>query len=382
MNKGIFMKKLLLGMLIVPAMTANAAGLTPYILINKEYRSLSQDKLASKSKSTGITDVDGFETRLGAKASQDLENGMTAKGKIELGINSNRDGGNGERIRIRLAQIDLGGSFGNVTLGQHWNPNTLKMLSLDPFTATGAQLLGLESGDVSGATGGNFGMKARYFNDGITYKTPEFAGLYASVTYDQSNDTLDRDADGGTSKWTTVLLNYSRKMMGDHTLNVHLTRAMGDVENDATATANLDNNEAFTTLGLKFSCPKFGASAAYTIEDEAQIATAAAPTVATDLETKHMLAAVWYNMNKFTFGLNYGKSSFDDKANVGTGSTDNKGGSQTQIAAGVIYKLAKNVKTRLIYRNQKIETKGNGTIVGTSKTNKANAIIAGATVSF
>ncbi|OUR96449.1 hypothetical protein A9Q84_08840 [Halobacteriovorax marinus] len=373
------MKKLLLGMLILPAMTANAAGLTPYILINKEYRSLSQEKTARMSKSTGITDVDGFETRLGAKASQELESGITASGKVELGINSSRDGANDDRIRIRLAQIDLAGSIGKVTIGQHWNPNTLKMLALDPFTATGAQLLGLESGDVVGATGGNFGMKARYFNDGLTYTSPKFAGIQASLTYDQSDDDdLNQDLDGNTEKWTTLVVSYG-KTFGKSSLNVHVTRATGSVENTSVMTA--DNDEAFTTLGLKFSCPSFGASAAYTLDDKGQINTAATPTVATDIERKHLLAAVWYNMGMFTFGVNYGKTSFDDKENLGS-STDNKGGSQSQLGLGVIYKLAKNVKTRLLYRSQKIETKGTGTVAGTSKTNKANAIIAGATVSF
>jgi len=382
MNKGIFMKKLLLGMLIVPAMTANAAGLTPYILINKEIRSLSQEKTANQGKVSGITDVDGFETRFGAKASQELENGMTAKGKIELGINSNRDDGNGERIRIRLAQIDLGGAYGNVTIGKHWNPNTLKMLALDPFTATGAQLLGLESGDVAGSTGGAFGMKARYFNNGLTYTTPTFSGLQLSLTYDQSNDDLAKDADAPSSttvnttdKWTTLVANYSRKM-GEHTLNIHVTRAMGNLENQAGST--LDNDQDFTTLGAKFSCPKVGFSAAYTMENRGEANLPAK----VEVERKHMLAAAWYNMDKFTFGVNYGKTDFDDKENVGTGSTNNKGGSQTQLGLGVIYKFAKNVKTRLLYRNQKIETNGNGTVAGTSKTNKANAIIAGATVSF
>lgn len=370
------MKKLLLGMLIVPTVAVQAADVTPYLLINKEYRSLSQEKSANMGSSTGITDVDGFESRIGVKGSMELENDMKASGKIELGVNSNRDNGAGEGTRIRLAQIDLATNFGNITIGQHWNPNTLKMLALDPLTATGAQLLGLESGDVKGAQGGKFGMKARYFNDGITYKTPTFAGFYASLTFDQTNDTLDQDADGDTEKWTTLLANYGRAF-GENNLNIHLTHAMGNVEGDVTNP--LDNDESFTTLGAKFHNKMFGFSAAYTMESlgEALDATAAK----FDNERTYMLLAGWYNINKLTLAVNYGTTKWEDKSSFGT-TGDNKGGEQSQIGLGAIYKLSKNFKTRVLYRMQKIENKGTTAIAGTSNKNDANAIILGATLSL
>ena len=368
------MKKLLLGMVLVPALTVQAAELTPYILINKEYRHLSQDDAAKKGSSTGITDVDGFETRMGAKGSQKLENGMTATAKVELGINSARDNGSAERIRIRLAQAGVAGNFGAVTVGKHWNPNTLRMLSLDPFTATGAQLLGLESGDVTAAVGGNFGMKARYFNDGITYASPKMHGAQLSVTADQSADDLNLDSDGNTEKWTTAMLTYDRKF-GKHTLNLHVTKAMGSVEHDF-ANNSLDNDEDFMTVGAKFSCNQMGFSAAYTKEGRAEV------TKGEDVERKHMLAAAWYNMGNLTLGLNYGKTEFGDKENLGVDTT-NKGGEQTQIGAGAIYKLSKNVKTRLIYRKQTVKTNGTALITGsTVKENSANAFITGITMSF
>jgi len=376
------MKKLLLGMVLVPALTVQAAELTPYILINKEYRHLSQDDSAKKGSSTGITDVDGFETRIGAKASRKLESGMTATAKVELGVNTAMDNGasdnskaqfSGERIRIRLAQAGVAGNFGAVTVGKHWNPNTLRMLSLDPFTATGAQLLGLESGDVEGAKSGNFGMKARYFNDGITYASPKMHGAQFSITADQNADDLDKDSDGNTEKWTTAMLTYDRKF-GEHTLNLHVTKAMGSVEHDF-ANNSLDNDEDFLTVGAKFSCKKLGFSAAYTKEGKAEA------TKGVDVERKHVLAAAWYNMGNLTLGLNYGKTEFGEKENFVTGD-NGKGGEQTQIGAGAIYKLSKNVKTRLIYRKQTVKTNGDTNIVGTTKENKANAFITGITMSF
>ena len=370
------MSKLLMVIGLFCVMSAHAANVTPYILINKEFRHLSQEESADKGSSTGITDVDGFETRLGVKSSIKSDDAPLISGKIELGINSARDNGLGERLRIRLAQIDLNGSFGKITIGKHWNPNSLRMLSLDPLTSTGGQLLGLESSDVEGALAGAFGLKARYFNNGITYASKKFAGIAFSVTFDQSADDLNIDSDGETKKWITSVITFD-KTFGNYTFNSHISHATGDIEKDSTTPTPL-NDESFNTIGMKFSCPIFGISLGYTLEDIAQDIVA---TEKVDIQREHQLAAIWYNLNKYTLAINYGKTTFDKKENIGS-STDNKGGSQTQIGAGVIYKLSLNLKTRIIYRNQKIETLGNGTIAGSSKENSASTYIVGLTLNF
>ncbi len=367
------MKKMLCGAVLLPFIGVQAASITPYLLLNKEYRYVSQDDAANKGNWTGVTDVDGFETRLGVKGNSKLNGNLVAAGKIELGINSQKDNGAGENIRIRLAQIDLSGKFGKITVGKHWNPNSLRMLGLDPFTATGAQLLGLDSKDIDGAVAGNFGMKARYFNDGFTYYTPDFSGVKLSVTADQSSDTLVKDADGDTQKWTTAVLTFDKKF-GNYQLNSHITYAMGDFEGDG---SNLDNDQNFITVGLKFSSELFGVSFAYTKEDRGEALNSSNKTV--DVERNHMLAAAWYNYKKFTFGLNYGKTEFGEDADTIDG-VDYKNGEQSQVAVGVIYKLSNNFKTRLIYKNQK--TTANQAIVGTSKENKADVVLAGITATF
>ena len=370
------LKKLTLPLFIALASNGIAQDVTPYLLINKEYRVLNQESSANKNTSTGVTDVDGFETRLGIKGKKDTEDGIAVSGKIELGINSARDDGNGERIRIRLAQIDfITEGSGSLTLGQHWNPNTLRMLKLDPLTATGAQLLGLESGDVEGAVSGNFGMRARYFNDGITYTSPSFSGFKASITADQNSDTLDQNTDGQGQEWHTFVVSYDTKI-GAHGINSHFTYAMGDVEN--VAGTDLDNNQSFMTLGVKYSAQNYGASFAYTSDSRGETLVGANKE---DIERQHTLLTGWYTQNKTTFAFNYGSTAFGDKENVGT-STDAKGGSQTQMAAGVLYALTPKVKTRLVYRIQNIETDGNGVVAGTSSSNDTNAIILGATASF
>lgn len=370
------LKKLTLPLFIALASNGMAQDVTPYLLINKEYRVLNQESSANKNTTTGVTDVDGFESRIGIKGKKDTEDGIAVSGKIELGINSARDNGNGDRIRIRLAHIDLmkAGS-GTLTLGQHWNPNTLRMLKLDPLTGTGAQLLGLESGDVEGASGGNFGMRARYFNDGITYASPNVNGFKASLTADQNSDTLDQNSDGQGQEWHTFVLSYDVKVAGGG-INSHFTYAMGDIEN--VAGSDLDNNQSFMTLGIKYSTKTYGASFAYTSDNRGETLVGSSKE---DVERQHALLAGWYSQNKITYAVNYGATTFGDNENIGT-STDAKGGSQTQMAAGVLYALTPKVKTRLIYRIQNIETDGNGVVAGSSNSNDTNAIILGATVSF
>lgn len=352
---------------------------TPYILINKEFRHIDQEDSANQRTTTGITDVDGFETRLGVKGHHKAEDGTTVHGKVELGINSKRDGQTGsagERIRIRLAQVDLGYKFGTFTIGKHWNPNTKRMLALDPLTGTGAQLLGLESGDVVGATSGAFGMKARYFNDGLTFTTNDMNGFAFSLTHDKSDDDLNKDDDGVTEEWTTAVVTYDRNY-GDSIVAAHLTYATGSIEGDT----NLgDQNQAFITLGLKYTKSKWGFSAAYTQEDRGDLVFNSAAKAA---ERTHMLAAFWYSLNaKNKIALNYGNTDFDVEQIGNVTTADDKGGSQTQYALGWIHQCNKHTKLRLIYRVQEIKSDGTALVAGTSTDNKANTIIAGVTVSI
>ncbi len=362
------------------ALTSNAAlaieAPTVYGLINKEYRHVDQEKEALKTTSTGITDVDGFETRLGAKGGFDATDTLKVSYKIELGINSQKDNGgassstttttaNGddsvtttstsdtERIRIRLAQVDLKSSFGTFTIGQAWTPNTLKMLKLDPFTGTGAQLLGLESGDITGNVGGKYGVKANYFKDLITYTTPEMSGVQAYFTQYKTAAALS-NTDSVSTVYEAVLA-YNSKWF-----NPHFTYGKEEKR------GNNDNANKYFNLAARFNLGKIMFSAGFGKETVGKSGT-------TDIEYDHMLAAFSYMMSEnLTIAANYGTTDFGDK-----GTTT---GDQTQFAVGPIYKFNKNFKTRLIYKNISRESKT--ALIGTKKENKANVLIAGLTVGF
>lgn len=350
------------------------AAPTIYGLINKELRYVDQEKEAAKGTFTGVRDVEGFESRLGVKGTHDLKNEMKADYLIELGLNSFRDNGAGERIRIRRAFGKINGNFGSVMIGQEWVPNTLRMLKLDPFTATGAQLLGLESGDVTGSDPGDFGMRARYFQDLISYATPVFSGTQFSATFDRSNQDLSRDNDNVTTNTSTYMVTHDRTV-GAGELNLHATYAVLKVENSA-AMVN-DNDESFMTVGARYAVNGIAASFAYTLDDKGEQTVNGVDKK--EKERKHMMAALSYDiMPALTLAANWGMTTFDENETVGTLT---KGAKQSQIAVGGIYKFSDSVKTRLIYKTQ--EMKGDqGTVVGTKKSSKANSVITGLTIAF
>lgn len=363
----------------IAALAAMSAGVsaapTVYGLINKEIRHIDQEKEANRSTYSGVTDVDGFESRIGAKGSHEVSSNLKASYVMELGINSERDGANGDRIRIRRAAGTLAGSFGSVTAGQEWIPNTLRMLKLDPFTATGAQLLGLESGDVRGSVSGNFGMKARYFQDMFSYATPVFHGAQFSMTFDKSaaSSTVNPDlvrGDGNTVDGSTYTLTYDRTF-GMSTINLHGTYAMLNVENSTPQT--LDNDQSFWTIGTKYSYDKFAVSFAMTNEARGKKAGNK------DIERKHMMAALSYDLGMATLAMNYGKTEFDKDEDAYSNSTT--GGEQSQMSFGGILKHGDHVKTRLIYKTQESKAK-TGNVFGTKKSAKTNSIIAGLTIGF
>jgi hypothetical protein len=352
------MKNLLLSLTLLLAtnMTFAMEGPTLYGLINKEYRYVDQDDEALSTSSTGVTDVDGFESRLGAKGSHSPKDNLKVNYKIELGINSQRDGANAERIRIRLAQADLAGKYGTLTIGQAWTPNTIKMLKLDPLTGTGAQLLGLESADFVGNVSGKYGVKANYFKDLLTYTSPEMGGMQAYLT--QYKSSADLSNSSAVSTVSEVVLAYNSKWF-----NPHFTYGKEELRGDN------ENADSYWNLAARFNFDKMTVALGMGKEVVGKSGT-------TDIEYDHMLATFSYMMNnRLTIAANYGSTDFGNK-----GSTT---GDQTQFAIGPICKLSKNFKTRLIYKNIK-RTADTASELGlaTKKENKANVIIAGLTLGF
>ena len=140
------------------------SSVSAYGLINKELRYVSQSVEVDADKSAKVTDVDGFETRIGVKGSTPGKGLIKSiDGKVELGVNSGGDsaGSNG-RIRVRLANAKLNlNNAGSITVGQDWTPSSIFYIKMDPFSGTVGQSYNLDQGYLNGGFGWRLRRKQR-----------------------------------------------------------------------------------------------------------------------------------------------------------------------------------------------------------------------------
>lgn len=194
------LKKSLLAIATIGAFagSAVAADVTVYGLVDYGFNYQHVD-----ADIQGVDAQDNFEmrsgmnsgSRFGFKGSEDLGNGLTVGFVLENGFDA--DSGNlgyDGRIFGRESQVYLSGNFGTVSFG--------RMGQL----ASGNGTYGLLNGDFSPFSGGwadSVGAKflfatgyARYDNT-ITYKSPEFAGLNVFAQYSFENDSVTDGAGNG-----------------------------------------------------------------------------------------------------------------------------------------------------------------------------------------
>ena len=194
------LKKSLLAMAAIGAFagSAVAADVTVYGLVDYGFNYQHVD-----ADIQGVDAQDNFEmrsgmnsgSRFGFKGSEDLGNGLTVGFVLENGFDA--DSGNlgyDGRIFGRESQVYLSGNFGTVSFG--------RMGQLASANGT----YGLLNGEFSPFSGGwadSVGAKflfatgyARYDNT-ITYKSPEFAGLNVFAQYSFENDSVTKNASNG-----------------------------------------------------------------------------------------------------------------------------------------------------------------------------------------
>lgn len=194
------LKKSLLAIATIGAFagSAVAADVTVYGLVDYGFNYQHVD-----ADIQGVDAQDNFEmrsgmnsgSRFGFKGSEDLGNGLTVGFVLENGFDA--DSGNlgyDGRIFGRESQVYLSGNFGTVSFG--------RMGQLASANGT----YGLLNGDFSPFSGGwadSVGARflfatgyARYDNT-ITYKSPEFAGLNVFAQYSFENDSVTDGAGNG-----------------------------------------------------------------------------------------------------------------------------------------------------------------------------------------
>lgn len=181
------MKKTLAALAVLGAFagTAAAADVTLYGDVDTGFK-------YTYSKTDGEDATNKFEmanginsaSKFGLKGTEDLGNGMTVGFKLENGFNSD-DGTLNQSGRLfgREARLFVSSAFGEVSLG--------RMGGLG--SAAGTYDIVYAIGDsFDGGDEFAFGFNAsdRYDNM-ITYQTPQFAGLQATVQYSLKNDNKE-----------------------------------------------------------------------------------------------------------------------------------------------------------------------------------------------
>ena len=146
-----------------------------------------------------VTDTDTFSmenglnsaSRFGIKGSEDLGNGMKVSFQLENGFKS--DSGEFKtsgKLFDRQATVAVSSDFGTLTMGRVGGIGSGAGFDLvygygDAFDGGSPNVLGL--------------VKSARYDNMITYQTPKFAGLQATVQYSFNEDSTDKDREGSSA---------------------------------------------------------------------------------------------------------------------------------------------------------------------------------------
>lgn len=197
------MKKTLAAVAVLGAFagTALAADVTLYGKIDGglNYQHVSKDAQAAKTGHVSSSNSDSFEarsgqnsgSRFGLKGTEQIADGLTVGFQLENGFDSDTGKlGQGDRIFGREARVYVTTDFGEIAFG--------RMGGLDAGTGSydlvgDASVFGAGWGDMTGAMGLFFKGKSDRYDNMITYRSPEFAGLTLIA---QASLMRDSKADG------------------------------------------------------------------------------------------------------------------------------------------------------------------------------------------
>jgi len=213
-------------------------------------------------------------SRIGAKMSEDLGNGLKGFGRFEIKVDTATSGG---FTGGRLGYVGIGGAFGSVALGQQWGPY---------YNALGAF-------DVFNSVGANFFQGPFRLSNSLVYTAPSsdmFSGQLGLIMngYDATvaNDQTGIDAVHLGAKFS----------FGPATLGV------GYVADQVVSNANL--------LGLTLSLAFGDATVFFNGESKQQ-------AVGSDIKTYHVVGQFKSGKTRFRAGFSTNDNTNDDAFQLG-----------------------------------------------------------------
>ena len=197
------MKKTLAAVAVLGAFagTALAADVTLYGKIDGglNYQHVSKDAQDAKTGHVSSSNSDSFEarsgqnsgSRFGLKGTEQISDGLTVGFQLENGFDSDTGKlGQGDRIFGREARVYVTTDFGEIGFGRMGGIDS----GLGSYDLVGdASVFGAGWGDKTGAMSLFFKGKSDRYDNMITYKSPEFAGLTLIA---QASLMRDSKADG------------------------------------------------------------------------------------------------------------------------------------------------------------------------------------------
>lgn len=201
------MKKSLIALACMGACagSAMAADVTVYGIVDTGLMYNYQDT----TNMFGVTTVDGESSfgmesgiesasRFGLKGTEDLGNGMTVSFKLENGFDSDSGKmGQNDRLFGREASLSLSGAFGTVSFGR-MGGLTSAAGTYDLFFSAADVFDGGDNYVVTGFT-----QSDRYDNM-ITFKTPEFAGVTGYAQYAFNTDGQENAQTSKNEKYAAL----------------------------------------------------------------------------------------------------------------------------------------------------------------------------------
>jgi len=278
-----------------------AAEMKVYGKIHVSAGAISEDDGTDDTSSTAVA---SHASRIGFKASQPLENGMTMNGKMEFEIDTVGDKkGTTDEIKPRNSYVGLSGAFGEVRVGYHDTPHKMATGKLDPLGDTYADYNNVVETDTRAEN------SILYLNS--------FNGLKLGLAYGGGDDDVDAENEGDL---VSAMISYTGGPL-------YLTAAVED-KNDVTDPAKSD---ASTKLGVGYSFGAAKLGLVYDIEERSSGKD----------DTAIYLSGQFKMSKSGTIKASYGQLDYDD------GNMDDK----TFYALAYDHKLDKSASVYLLFAN-------------------------------
>ena len=184
-----------LAVLSLSAGLASASEVTLYGIVDNgllyKHSKVETNGVSTKTDSFALESGISSPSRFGIKGSEDLGNGMTVSFKLENGFNADDGSFGDDRLFNRESSLTLSGDFGKLSFGRMGAIGSAAgdfdaaFAIGDAFDGGSPNVLGL--------------VKSDRYDNMITYQTPKFAGLQATVQYSFNEDSVEETAREGSS---------------------------------------------------------------------------------------------------------------------------------------------------------------------------------------